>query len=781
MVSDLIGTVGKEAGDTVDDLVGEDLAKADAILNGKERSPADLDAVEAEFHKGVDLATADGDVPSTAAAPNDAQGSGTPAASTLSIGKRIEFIHYGQVHRDWARNFDHERKFHDSLNTDLSAVVGSRAICFRAALEREAILLAGIARATQSALAEKKEKEGAMGDLLTAAADLFGGATGTAQEAAAADLAPFLEKIDQDAWTPINKDEIKYVDVHTAGIKLHEVRANMRKYLREQLDAQYKGGGKEESGLLGDLPFIGEIPIPGFLGDAISFMQMVTGKLHDVQTALIFELVLAMQKPIEKACLQASLDQIRKKKAPIYPTWFPQPEEDESEEDKPFADYQQDDVLTGDLTKIGALDDINKGIQEGVQTANNEINEAVAPGMEVYDFLSKPVKPAPGSKYLAEVFGAQKTDDAPFVGSESLSCLAVASLGKSLDDGTEPGFMKGFVSNFLKEVFGVCTEFMRAVYEKLCSLGTYQLLKADEMIKAGRDNILFKLIDFALEKSGLTDMLKDFELEIPEPPMLPAGFNWPSEPLRPDPIIALLKNKLSDALGPYLDPVIEYAMSGLAERLNAQRAWATPRAVTMEAHLAQLPSELALMFRNLFGPLWEFLTDTLMGAINDVMGEVLGPMAEGVGVAKEGLGFVTGAIDDAKKKAEQAKKYAENVEEKAGELMKQFEDVNLSTNDTSDLDKIMGAGEDLADAVGADPFAEDGGGGSSSEPPPGAPFPANRKRMAKGLKIERADLEEVEEDLKWDEATVPGADEEEEAGGGEGEGEGDAGGEEAAQ
>ena len=72
----------------------------------------------------------------------------------------------------------------------------------------------------------------------------------------------------------------------------------------------------------------------------------------------------------------------------------------------------------------------------------------------------------------------------------------------------------------------------------------------------------------------------------------------------------------------------------------------------MEAHLAQLPAELALMFRNLFGPLWEFLTDTLMGAINDVMGEVLGPMAEGVGLAKEGLGFVTGAIDDAKKKAE---------------------------------------------------------------------------------------------------------------------------------
>ncbi|MBW2525494.1 MAG: hypothetical protein JRI23_15010 [Deltaproteobacteria bacterium] len=757
MVSDLIGTVADEVGGAVDDAVGEDLAKADAILQGKERSPADLEAVEAEFVRGVDLATPDGDVPSTAAAPNDPQAGSASSASTLSVGKRIEFIHFGQVHRDWARSFHHDQAIHDGAAIDLSTLVGARAICFRAALEREAMLLAGFARGTQAALAEKKEEEGAMADLLTAAADLVGGAMGTTQTAVAADLEPFLEKIDQDAWTPINTIDISYAGLHTAGIKLHEVRVNLRKYLRDQVEAQNKGSS-DDKGLLSDLPFIGEITIPGFLGEAVGFMQKVTGKLHDVQTALIFELVLAMQIPIEKACLQASLDQIRKRTSPIYPTWFVAPEEGDSGEDKPFADYQQGDVIQGDLKKIGALDDINQGIKDGVADANQAINEAVAPGMEIYDFLSKPVEPAPGSPYLAEIFGAQKVKDGPFVGSAGLSKVAVATFGRAMGAGEVPGFMQGFVSDFLAEVFGVCTEFMRAVYEKLCCLKPLEVVQSAELVKAGREHLLFKLIDYALEKSGLTEMLEDFEIKIPEPPMVPAGFNWPSEPMRPDPLIALLKAKLSDELGPYLDPVVEYAMSGLAERLNAQRAWAGPRALTMEVHLAQMPAELAVMFRNLFGPLWEFLTDTLMGAINDVMGEVLGPMAEGVGLAKEGLGFVTGAIADAKKKAAQAQAYAKNVEDKVGALMDELSDVSIGTGDTSDIGKIMGAADDLADAVGADPFADGPGGGGGGGGPGGTAFPGNRKPLGKGTKIERAEMDEVEPDLKWEEAKVAGAD-----------------------
>ena len=97
-----------------------------------------------------------------------AAGGAAASSSTLSVGKRIEFIHFGRVHRDWARNFQHDEMILDVATVDLTGMVGSRAICFRAALEREAVLLAGIAHATQAALAERQEKEGATADLLTA-------------------------------------------------------------------------------------------------------------------------------------------------------------------------------------------------------------------------------------------------------------------------------------------------------------------------------------------------------------------------------------------------------------------------------------------------------------------------------------------------------------------------------------------------------------------------------------------------------------------------------------
>ncbi len=83
MVSDVIGTVADEVGGAVDDAIGEDLAKADKLLSGKERSRTDIEKVEAEFVRGVDLSTPDGDVPSTAAAPND-PGAAAQKFSTLS-------------------------------------------------------------------------------------------------------------------------------------------------------------------------------------------------------------------------------------------------------------------------------------------------------------------------------------------------------------------------------------------------------------------------------------------------------------------------------------------------------------------------------------------------------------------------------------------------------------------------------------------------------------------------------------------------------------------------
>lgn len=745
MVSNLIGDVADEAGGVVDDAVGEDLAKADKILAGVEREPIDIENIEAEFVKGQDLASPDGDVPSAAAAPT-AAGSGPPRPAALNTGKRMELIHYGYVHRDYVRNFHHDEELDDSVSFDTAPLTGSRAIYFRAALEREALLLAGFARSTQAALAEKDQKEGATGDLMDMAQDLLGGPSGTAQSAVAADLMPFFDEIEQKAWAPLNAEEITYSHLHEAGIALHEVRAALKKYVREQLEKPPEGAAPEAAGgLLSELPVIGEVPIPGKIGEILGFMDGIVGKLHDVQTALIFELLRNMQDPIENASMTVTLETIRDKGSPIFPAWFVPPPVDGDDGSQPFADFQTGEVAGGDLASLG----INEAVQGVADQASSEINDAVEKPMEVVDFLSQKVEPAPGSPYLSGIFEAQPVAGGAYFGSAYLGKVAVGSFARAIGDGEIPGFMVGFVGTIVENVFSVCAEFLRSVYDKLCCLPPAAIISSEAMVEAGRKNLVFQIVDLVLEKTGLDELIKEhLTVAIPAPPVLPPGINWPDAPLSADPIIAKLKNMLADELGPYLDPVVEYMMAGLAERLNASRLWAGPKAMTMEIYLAQLPGELALMFRNLFGPLWEFLTDTLMGVVNDVMAKVLGPAGSAMGMAQDGLGKVTGLIDKAKTMAQQAQDHAKKIEDQIAKFQ------SMSVSGMDDLAAIQQDAEDLKDLVTSDPFAsggsgpgggDDGGGG-------GAPFPQNRKTKGTGKKIEQAEREQVDQDAKWEEA-----------------------------
>ena len=745
MVSDLIGDVADEAGGFVDDAIGEDLAKADKILAGVEREPIDIENIEAEFIKGQDLATPDGEVPSAAAAPS-AAGSGPPKPAALNTGKRMEFIHFGHVHRDYVRNFHHDDELDDSVAFDTAPLVGSRAIYFRAALEREALLLAGFARSTQAALAEKDAKQGAVGDLMDVAQDLLGGPSGTAQSAVAADLAPFLEKIEQKAWIPLNKEEITYTDLHEAGIALHEVRAALKKYIREQLQKPPEGASPEASGgLLSDLPVIGEVPIPGKIGELIGAMEGIAGKLHDVQTALIFELLRNMQDPIENASMTVTLATIKGKGSPIFPAWFVPPPEDGGEESEPLANYQPGEVAKKQLGELG----INQAVEEVANGMNKGINDAAEKPMEVIDFLSQKVEPAPGSPYLAGIFEAQPVAGGAYFGSAYLGKVAVGSFARAIGDGEVPGFMTGFVGTLVENVFSICAEFLRSVYDKLCCLPPAATISSESLVEAGRKNLVFQIVDLVLEKTGLDDLIKE-HLTVSIPcPLSVEGINWPDAPLSADPIIAELKNMLADELGPFLDPVVEYMMAGLAERLNASRLWAGPNAMTMEIHLAQLPGELALMFRNLFGPLWEFLTDTIMGTVNDVMAKVLGPVGSAVGMAQDGLGKATGLIDKAKTMAQQAQDRAKKIEDQIAKFQ------SMSVSGMDDLAAIQEDAEGLKNLITSDPFASGGAGpgdgGPSTRRVP-APFPQNRKSKGTGKKIERAEREKVEEEAKWDEA-----------------------------
>jgi hypothetical protein len=312
--------------------------------------------------------------------------------------------------------------------------------------------------------------------------------------------------------------------------------------------------------------------------------------------------------------------------------------------------------------------------------------------------------------------------------------------------------MKGFVEDFLGYVFAVSVEFLRSVYRVLVGIGAGGRFRAEELRAAGSAHILTHLIDFATSKLGLDELLADLTLQIPPAPVNLPGISWPEDTLSAAPIVAELKRLLVDRVAPYLEPIVGYAMDGLAIRLMRQRVWAGTSAMTMEAHLAQLPMELALLFRNLFGPLWDFVTDTLMGFIGDAIGEVLGPVAEKVGVVGDALKTASDYIADAQRKAQQAQQYAQNVENAAGRLLDEVSSVNASLTDVGDIGDIANAGRNLVGAATTNPFAPGGAGAAGGTMTP--EFPSDRLFEGRGVRITPEELAELAPNLKWDTATT---------------------------
>jgi hypothetical protein len=745
VISDLIGTVADQANGmlvddakrTVDDLV--------SLLAGPERAPIDVERERAQFVRGVDLSTPTGGSPAVPVRPSDAGRGEAAQPSLLNLARPIEFIHFGRVHRDAARTFHADAPTDDRRPLPVGATPG-RGVYFRAALEREAMLLGGTADCVRLALTASDVGEGELGDLMKLAADLVGGPGGTAGSAAPVDMNPFVQKV-RTAWDAMNKVDVTYAELHDAGIKLHEVRANLTRYLLEQLSKEPPPPGANP-GMLSNLPMIGEIPIPGPIGEVVATFNKVGGKIYDVQNAMIFGLTVAMMPAIEQACHTLSLDTIREERSPIFRTWYAPPPADPTR--APFADVGRDDVPNLALGSYEAADLIS---QERFDDLNSEINSAVAEPMRIIEFLSKEVQPAPGLRYLDLAFQAGTGTGEILGGSERLAEVALRAFYSALTDEIPP-FMTGFVEDFISYVFAVSVEFLRSVYRVLVGLGPGARIVDEELRAAGSAHILTHLIDFATSKLGLDELLANLTLQIPPAPVNLPGINWPEDTLSAAPIVAELKRLLVDRVAPYLEPIVGYAMSGLASRLLRVRMWATLPAMTMEAHLAQLPMELALLFRNLFGPLWDFVTDTLMGFIGEAIGKALGPVAEKVGVVGDALKTASDAIADAQRKAQQAQQYVANVENAAGRLLDELSSVNASLTDVGDLSDIANAGQNLVGAATTNPFTPGGAGtGGDSMAPQ---FPSNRAVEGRGVRITPEELAAVAPNLKWETArTAP--------------------------
>jgi len=770
VISDLIGQGEKAADDAV---LGKAKKTADDfkdLLAGPKRTPIDIEKEKAVFVRGETLSTPGGGPLKVPSKPKPSNEKGPTPVSKVSSGKPIEFISFGRVHRDITTTFP-ATSANDDIDELDAKVDPGRALYFRAAVEREAIFLHVLADAIGIALADKEKKEGSFGDLMKAAVDLVGGMGGNATAAESADLKPFITKIAAQ-WDAINVSDIAYGDLHTAAIKLQEVRANLASYLLTQAGKK-KDAPPAPAGLLSHLPLIGDVPLPSPIGDIVGTFKKVGGKLHDVSNALIYGLTLAMQPAIESACVDITLDTIKERRPRAYPVWYGSdqlaPKKDEDK--KPFSDLKVDDPLGGQLKDIKALRDVDSGVQGFVADRNKNINDAVEKPMEVVDFLSKDVPTAPGNKYLDAAFQAAIPSAAPadgspppppaLGGSEKLGEIAVAAFYSACTDDI-PDFMKGFVESIFEYVFAVCVEFLRSVYRVLNGLHVTDTVSTEELTAAGSTHILTHLVDFLTSKLGLDELIAHHTVTIPSAPkFLPAGINWPGgDVLSAAPIAAKLKQLLLDKATPYLRPVVDFAMSGLAQRLNDRRAWAGGSALTMEVHLGQLPTELALLFRNLIKPLWDFLDNTCLEVVKDTVAKGMGPAAKAVGLAGDAMGIASSFISDAEQKAKNAQAYAKKIEDKAADLIQKLQSVSVSLSNQQQLGDIGDAAKALKNAITADPLAggpKSGNGNDPSQDPnaPGVGFPANRKRKGKGKPILDDDLDALKDDEKWPKALDP--------------------------
>ncbi|MEM9693913.1 MAG: hypothetical protein AAGA56_15300 [Myxococcota bacterium] len=764
-VSDFIEKQSNAAFGFYDEHLRDGLERFDTMLDGVEREPADIARVEAEFVRGTDF-TAEVGEPATVAVAA-ARTADEARTATLDSSPRIEFVHYGRVHLDFLRNFSSDEALDDLEERDLAGLVGSRAVFFRAALQREAVFVSSLVRSVKLALEEKDDKEGELADALTLMGDLAGmGARTTATTATSSDLDPFYGKIKDEVWPLLKKEEVKLGELHRAGRVLHEVRANLRVYLREQLAAPDPSPPAPKPGLLGDLPYVGPVPIPEAIGKAVKYAQVITGKLFDVQVALIYDLTLAMQPVIEDVSSQISLDLIRSKRTPIFQPWLlppsERPVEDDTddaaagEEEPPFAALEHPlkgkDVFGKDLGKIG----------EGkVEDLNAWLNKAAEKPLEAIDFLSQKRPVSPGARYIQQLFHGQPVADGAYYGSGHFGRIAVGSLGRAIHDGSTgadiPDFMKGVVAKVVENVFAVCAEFVRATYDQVCRMSPEEDISPAQLVVAGRNHLVQSAVDIVFDLiPQVREWIDDNAvIELPKPPR---GFHWPGGArLTTDPIFDELTARLQESLARYLDPVADYTMSRMAARFNATRAWAGA-SFCMEAHLAHLPMELALTFRGLFEPLWTFVVDTVLGAIKSAVAKALGPAAAAYGVVDDTVDTVLHHVDRARVHAKQAVQYAERVEKEAGEMKEAVGDVKWPWK-KGGRDTWKKAGKEtggLIKALGKADFDYKEEPEEEVTPPPDASFLAERPPLATGAFPSAEELAELREARLWDEAREPG-------------------------
>lgn len=609
----------------------------------------------------------------------------------------IDFIHFGRLHGDDGARFVHEALKDTAPEFELAEDALGRGAIFRAALERETLLLHQFATCSQKALKDYESSQGPIGELAGAAMDLLSSDAPADQPPDPAELDVHKEDIANSGGLA-NQDEIRWIDLHMAGRDLHQHRADYRQYCQDASRYYVKkdggGGGGGLGGLIPDLPGV---------TDAVKTVQGIVFKAFDLYLGMFLLNRETFEPVIEDESYALSLRAIRERWRPIYGIWFPEPPPPANDDgDGPPKDENFFEEAMGDAEE--AVDDAKSSVDDALDDARGFL------GIE--DDPPSCRGTAPLTKIFAALRG-QPDEDFPAQTSPTAASQHIAAFEEIL------GFeVPDFIQEIIAELTAANIDLLERVYDAILWTGAGQPITVPVMTKAGREALADKLVALAARFiPGLGILGSDDKL------VGVSGFG----DVGGKSLSNMASRYLDQGLGDQLAKVAELSSGELAPVLEEARQAAGDDGRAMELLLGRLPYVLTLQFRNTFFPLIDLVLDAVFGAI-------AGPAASAMSPVKS---FLSGAYDRAKGVYDDAMGVYDDVmdaKEKAERVQEKLADG-------------VSAGELLEDPEGFvdDLLSDDptGGGGEEEEGPP-PPFPGS-PRVVEGtaLRIEPADFDEA--------------------------------------
>ena len=658
----------------------------DAVSDVASKATSVLDAATGGAKTGTSTGAAEfvPDESLTAAVAN----SGNPAApapvgspKSVALGlDAIEFIHVGQVHADTGKTF-----VHNSFDPKTAVPPAGRAIMFRDALEREAILLFGFVSSCKIAVTDTTKNRGAVEEIGALASNLMGGGNKTSKPDPT-QLDTFIGKIKTETGK-VNVESILYKDTHETGKQLHMIRADYNAFC-ESLDAYYLKPPKSEGvGAIGDAIGSAAANIPG-VGKIFAVVQRIAFKFLDLYLAAFLELRKNHEKQIEVAIHKLTLEAIKSDYAehvPTFPVWFKKPEPGEIEETADEADEAEEGDDGNSISTKKYTDAAKEKVEEKVDAVKEKAEAVKKKGEKIrdsiYDFAGASGAPdeTPASAHLKGIFSVLKGPAETTAGATpgAADCI-IKGLDATLSDiGGVPKFMK----TVIKEIMAGNIALLEDVFARLMANDAAAPINSQLLLDGGRHYLTDRITKaFTKLIFGMITGKDDLAFEVPM-----GGKTLSAQ--------QLLSKQMDERLGKYVEPVLQLCIGDLAGQLEASRAKAAAnQANTMEVLLGRLPWLVAMMFRNTFFPIWNLVAEEAMGKISPPLKSALAAINSPINKAKD----VVDKAEEYNRRAEETKKQAEEVKDKASNVgvgldkgLKDFKEIEKEAGEVDDAAKTQ--------------------------------------------------------------------------------------------